>query len=483
MSDPSYAGPLSPINGEVIPTDEAGATREIVDIYEKRVREAALTKPAIRDFHSKGHGCVRAEFRVLDNLPAELRIGLFASPGTYDAWIRYSNGNPTLQPDSKGDGRGMAIKLMNVADSLSGTQDFILINYPVFGVRNVVDYLALLRANPFWRFFVPDFNPFHHRVHEALIAYAILSTKVENLLNSRYWSMTAYRFGESACKYSTRPIGPASTFTDTFDLNFLRVNLAQHLADRKAEFEFMVQLRNQPERMPIEDATVEWKETAAPFVPVARITIPQQSFDAPEQMAFCENLSFTPWHCVDAHRPLGGLNRLRRVSYEVISRVRHELNHAPRKEPTGFEFDQADLGYALGDKNYAPIQVYRHLQSEAGQAFSRLSSRDALRTFPRPAIAAMLLTCGVYAGKLLPIIEHALAQPSRGLAPTTFTPPWGLDQGTFTGIVVFFVVLFAILIGGLFWAGYVAKPKSAAAASVVNHIATLLAGIGLGLKT
>jgi hypothetical protein len=88
--------------------------------------------------------------------------------------------------------------------------------------------------------------------------------------------------------------------------------------------------------MPVEDPTIEWSETDAPFVPVARITIPRQAFDSPEQMLFCENLSFTPWHCVDAHRPLGGLNRLRRSVYETISRVRHELNHAARKEPVDF---------------------------------------------------------------------------------------------------------------------------------------------------
>jgi hypothetical protein len=33
------------------------------------------------------------------------------------------------------------------------------------------------------------------------------------------------------------------------------------------------------------------------------------------------------------HRPLGAVNRVRRVVYEQISTVRHELNQAPREEP------------------------------------------------------------------------------------------------------------------------------------------------------
>jgi hypothetical protein len=113
-------------------------------------------------------------------------------------------------------------------------------------------------------------------------------------------------------------------------------NSERHLAGTSASFDLMVQLRTRPDAMPIEDPTVIWDKGAAPFVPVASITTPEQSFDSPEQNAFCENLSFTPWHCIDAHRPLGGINRVRRVVYEAISRLRHDLNGAPRREPTDF---------------------------------------------------------------------------------------------------------------------------------------------------
>ena len=66
---------------------------------------------------------------------------------------------------------------------------------------------------------------------------------------------------------------------------------------------------------------------------VARIEVPSQSFRSDEQMKFCEDLSFTPWHALPEHRPLGGINRLRRVVYETISSVRHELNGARPQEP------------------------------------------------------------------------------------------------------------------------------------------------------
>ena len=50
-------------------------------------------------------------------------------------------------------------------------------------------------------------------------------------------------------------------------------------------------------------------------------------------MTFCENLSYTPWHSLPDHRPIGGINRARKVVYEAISKVRHDYNAVPRREP------------------------------------------------------------------------------------------------------------------------------------------------------
>jgi hypothetical protein len=112
--------------------------------------------------------------------------------------------------------------------------------------------------------------------------------------------------------------------------------MQKHLTQGEACFDFLVQLRKLPTEMPIEDPTIEWSEKDSPFIPVARITIPVQAFTSPEQLAFCENLSFTPWHAILEHRPLGGINRVRKTVYDTSSRVRHELNGDKRREPTGF---------------------------------------------------------------------------------------------------------------------------------------------------
>jgi hypothetical protein len=164
----------------------------------------------------------------------------------------------------------------------------------------------------------------------AWIAKKITGKTVTNPLNSRYWSMTASKLGPKQMKFSASPCegGKFIVVSNSFDL--LRDNLEAHLAAETACFDFKVQLRTNPESMPIEDPTVEWEESESPFVTVARISIPRQKVIQDEA---CEVLSFTPWHSLAEHRPLGGISRARKAVYQEISKLRHELNGQPRQEP------------------------------------------------------------------------------------------------------------------------------------------------------
>ncbi len=105
----SYSHPLWA--QELIPPTEASDTATIVQTTKSAVRGAYAigVRPALRDAHAKGHGCVRADFQVLSSIPADLQHGVFASAKPYKAWIRFSNGAGTPHDDASGDGRGMAI--------------------------------------------------------------------------------------------------------------------------------------------------------------------------------------------------------------------------------------------------------------------------------------------------------------------------------------------------------------------------------------
>jgi hypothetical protein len=50
-------------------------------------------------------------------------------------------------------------------------------------------------------------------------------------------------------------------------------------------------------------------------------------------------LSFNSWRGLDAHRPLGSINRLKKLVYEASSDFRHRVNNIARLEPS----DVADL--------------------------------------------------------------------------------------------------------------------------------------------
>jgi catalase len=332
--------PNCAFSNESPPANEALAIEQIAQIVEENVRIEAKNGSAHRGAHFKAHGCVKARFHVLQ-LPDEMSIGVFAAAREYSAWIRYSNGSGKVQNDAVGDGRGMAIKLMGIERSQSGTQDFVMVNHPVFFVRNAADYVEFQKAlaqDSLIKFFSPSYNPLNFRLHELTTILAIRNKKVNNPLGTQYWSATPYRFGDTAMKFSARPCDKVmnSSSAETASPNFLRENMQKYLDHGDACFDFMVQLRKHSIEMPIEDPTIEWREKDSPFITVAKITIPAQQFNTPEQLKFCENLTFTPWHAVPEHQPLGGINRVRKVVYETSSRIRHELNDAIRSEPSNF---------------------------------------------------------------------------------------------------------------------------------------------------
>ena len=315
--------------------NEAKTAEKIADIIEKSIRKDYSTGLALRDAHPKAHGCVRAEFKIDQALPKNLAQGIFLPGKTYQAWIRFSNGSSDAnQADIKRDARGMAIKLLAVpehkllADSTS-TQDFIMINHPVFFANDPARYMSFMQDINSDRFIKKLHIPFALGIKGTWIALNARN-KISNPLQTRYWSMVPYQLGlgsdRKAVKYSARA---CSTITDPMPAkpthDFLRDTLRTSLQNSDACMEFLIQPRTS-NTMSVEDSMTEWKESQAPFYKVATIRIPQQIFDTPEQNKFCENLSFTPWHALPEHKPLGAVNRMRKVIYDRISQVRHEMN-------------------------------------------------------------------------------------------------------------------------------------------------------------
>ena len=335
-------GPASTpkLGRETIPDDEKEDIAKL-QALQKFLMEKDPTLKGHRGQHPKQHGCVLATFTVADGLSDELKYGLFRKPATYRAVIRYSNGESF--DDTKPDVHGMAIKLVGVkgdkaSDDERETQDFVLADSEVFFMKNVKNVLAFAQAriksagpppNPeAMAIFAKD----HH--DEAKLAEKARSRVVGNPLRVQFWSTTPYQLGSGAVKYTTRPRDPESSpATPGTTPGYLRDAMVERLSKGKdpVVFDFLVQRQSDPDGEPIEDPTVEWK---APAVKVATITIEPQGFSATEQLEFCENLSFNPWHALAEHRPLGGINRARKPIYVMSTDLRHAVRKTAGTEPS-----------------------------------------------------------------------------------------------------------------------------------------------------
>ena len=338
--------------GVQVSPDEEAYTSRIVAASVAMIDGAHVQgRPFTRDVHSKAHGCVKARFDVAEADP-RLRHGLFAHAGSYDAWLRFSSGNTLVQSDGIRDARGFALKVMGVpgekllpAEKDATTQDFVMINSPRFFVRTLPDYeefaAALARGSRYgWFFGGPSWKPWRWHVRELYLAGRTLQPPPASLLQTQFHSLSAYRLGPSQfVKYSARPCDARKPPRGDKGDNRLRDALVAALAQGEGCFDLLVQLQVAGKNMPVEDSTVLWSEKDSAFLKAARVTIPRQAFATPEQDAFCENLSFTPWHALPDHEPVGVMNRIRRAVYQEISRYRHAKNAAARAEPRGFCLD------------------------------------------------------------------------------------------------------------------------------------------------
>jgi hypothetical protein len=99
--------------------------------------------------------------------------------------------------------------------------------------------------------------------------------------------------------------------------------------------ELRAQLCTDLSSMPVEDASVRWPEDQSPYVTVARISAPAQDAWSDEKIKRIDDgMSFSPWHGIAAHQPLGSIMRARRLTYEESVRFRSQRNYCPVREPS-----------------------------------------------------------------------------------------------------------------------------------------------------
>lgn len=313
---------------------------------------------AVRSVHAKGHGLARGTLRVADALPPELAQGLFARAGEHEAILRISTNPGDLLDDSIALPRGFALKVLGVeGERLPGsegdtTQDFILVNGPVFNAPDAKTFgksLKLLaKTADKAEGAKKALSGVLRTVEAGLEAVGLPSATLQQLggapqthpLGETYYSQTAFRYGDHIAKFQIVPVSPALTelVGDTIDASgrpdAIRAAVREVMIEQGGTWELRVQLSTDLDAMPVEDPTKPWDEKQSPYRTVATLTVPPQlSWVNGESEATEDALAYNIWHGLAAHRPLGNVNRARRDTYVFSADYRGKFNGCPMHEP------------------------------------------------------------------------------------------------------------------------------------------------------
>ncbi|MFD0370162.1 hypothetical protein [Streptomyces sp. NPDC127114] len=171
-------------------------------------------------------------------------------------------------------------------------------------------------------------------------AVETLAAANHHILGETFHSMAALRYGDHVAKISAAPRSanvraltgrPVEKKAGESALRDLVVDFFAH---NSAEYDIRAQLCTDIDRMPVEDASVLWPEELSPHEVVGVLHLPAQDAYSDARRRYADDvLSFSPWHALEAHRPLGSVMRSRRAAYPSSSDFRHRLNGVDPQEP------------------------------------------------------------------------------------------------------------------------------------------------------
>ena len=325
---------------------------------------AAKYRHAYRPVHAKSHGVLKGTFEVLPGLPPELAQGLFAQAASYPIIMRFSTNPGDLLADNVSTPRGLAMKILNVpgemlpSNSGATTQDFVCVNANAFSAPDAAGFLKGLKQLDAT---LDVSEGVKHAVSVAAqAANAVLKTvhlpsatlegfgaPATHILGESFSTVAPLRYGGYVAKIGFAPASEnlrklTGEHADLSEYNALEEMIKKFFRHETAVWDVKAQLAlaedpslgEEKKDFPIEKADTEWPEAKSPWQTVARITVmPQESYSDARQLFVDEQLSFTPWHALAAHQPLGNIMRSRLKAYQEAARYRAQRNNRIIAEP------------------------------------------------------------------------------------------------------------------------------------------------------
>lgn len=305
--------------GGSIEAEERFILSAIRDIHlvQERNRKRGGRMSHDRAFHAKIHaGIDNAEFVVTTALPSVLQGGFMQPGARYPAALRFSNASGLIQPDSAKDLRGLGVAVRTPF----GEQHFLGTNGAVNHARDARQFIAFAKATSgpkalLLPSLIWNVGPLETvRMFRTVIAQT--KRQVTSLTRETFWSRSPFAFGGAAARFQFTP--RFSEFASVVpDVNYLRDDLVHRLLRGPVVYDLELQLFLNENLTPIEDGGVAWDSL---LLPVAQLIIPQQDLTTAAALAMqsaVQEMEFNPWTTTEFVRPLGSLNRARRLVYKA----------------------------------------------------------------------------------------------------------------------------------------------------------------------
>lgn len=319
----SVPAPSTDWREKIAPGEQAlhAAHARVFEDIQKRKSERWGTG---RTLHRKQLAVAHGSLEVLDGLPSFAKHGLFESPGDHEVWVRLSNGGPDRAPDRAPDVRGLGLRVFGVdgpsalGDGLAVSQDFTLINQEAFAFPGSAEFV--------------DFVEAASHGNGALIRYIFKRYGLRGA--PRQLAKLARLAGKPFTGFATEPLfsavpiacGPYAVRVRLVPAvsngkaragarNDWGADFAQRLRSQPLHWDLQLQFYSSETLTPIEDASVNW---TTPYTTVARLMLPQQDIASAEGVALAGKVEASvidPWQALAAHRPLGDVQRARKVVY------------------------------------------------------------------------------------------------------------------------------------------------------------------------
>jgi hypothetical protein len=319
--------------GGSLEREAAAVERFVEQIHEiQRRNRTPATQPVRRAFHAKLlAGVADARLEIAKDVPPDLVCPLLQPGVTHPAIVRLSSASGMVRPDQEGDLRGIAVR---VTLPEGAVQDLLMTNAAASHARDARQFMVTglatsggrrLGAIPIlvWRL-----GPFEAvRILKAL--RRATSRPTQSLAMETFWSRGPFAIGTEAVKLILRPPDGTTTASSATVPRTRSADLRSEFASRlgREDVRYLLQVQRfvDERRTPIEDGTVEWTEAATPPITVATLVLPRQdlgSSSGAQRDAEIDAVAFTPWNDGGGLRPIGGLNRARRLVYRSSARAR-----------------------------------------------------------------------------------------------------------------------------------------------------------------